>query len=425
MLAVEVVGLLGTTQEQLRHLRQLAVEALQRLAQRPVAPGAPAQPGVAAAGDAADAHVLVAAAGKQLASLTGDGVPERESRTEVLALLHLLTEYASAVQLPSVAAAVVRHCLRGFQSLLGTLQAVGLDAALWPAPAWQLLDALVVLLAAVCRRCEDAEAGRGLLALLLGDRETAAMLSNAASHVLLLPEQQGVGAASMAQRSRTAAMQRDLLQLFAALTALVGRQPPCVHQPHHSRESGRAASRVSMSSLEDAGTGRDASEQGPGRDLLLGERHVCAGVWHRAACCSQAGVACAMRRLAGLLCAPASVGLSAQRGLTRRRALQFFSFLVSPHSGLAQRILDHDPSGGTAAAQSAAGGSNAKGKGKQPATPAAASTPSSSAPASAAALRLRQYLLELLRAVFAAPGSPFAADKFVTGGPGRASMHWS
>lgn len=111
---------------------------------------------------------------------------------------------------------------------------------------------------------------------------------------------------------------------------------------------------------------------------------------------------------------PRHAGPNLRRGLTRRRALQFFSFLVSPHSGLAQRVLDHDPSAGSQnqpGTACAAGCSKSHG-GKQPtATPAPPSTP-----ASAANLRLRQSLLELLKAVFAAPGSPFVADKFVSGG---------
>lgn len=269
VLAAEVLGLLGTSQEQLRQLRQLALEALQRLSQRPVAPGA--QQGGGDGG--AQAHVLVEAAGSRLTSLTSDGVPEGEARTEVLALLQLLTDYTTAVQHPSVAAAVVRHCLRAFQALLGTLQAAGLDAAVWSPPAWQLLHPLVLVLAAVCRRCEDAEAGRGILSLLLADREAAAILSSAASHMLLQPEQPR-GRASLAERSRAAALQRDLLQLCAALAALVGRQPPATQQPSQLRESDRATSRLSMASSafdEPGAGGWDASHAGPGPDLLLGE----------------------------------------------------------------------------------------------------------------------------------------------------------
>lgn len=104
--------------------------------------------------------------------------------------------------------------------------------------------------------------------------------------------------------------------------------------------------------------------------------------------------------------------MSARKGLTRRHALQFFSFLVSPHSGLAQRILDHDPAPPGAPVGAAGRGGKPK---QQPAV--AAST--AAVPASAGNLRLRQSLLEVLKAVFAAPGSPFAADKFVSGVQGR------
>ena len=272
MLAVEVLGLLGTSQEQLRQLRQLAVEALQRLSQRP------ATAGQAASSDGASQHVLVAAAGARLASLAGGAMPEGEARAELLALLQLVTDYATAVQQASVAAAVVQHCLGGLQSLLGMLQASGLDATAWPTATWQLLHSLVLLLAAVCRRCEDAEAGRGLLALLLADQQVAGMLTSAASHVLLQPEAPG-GGGSLAQRSRNAALQRDLLQLFAALATLAGRQPAGVAQPH-GRESERAPSRLSVSSSAYEDLGREGGESGPGYDLLLGE----ARLWHALLC---------------------------------------------------------------------------------------------------------------------------------------------
>lgn len=282
VLSVEVLGLLGTSQEQLRQLRQLAVEALQRLSQRPAAGGQ------AAGGGGASQHVLVAAVGARLTSLTVGGMPEGEARAEVLALLQLLTDYAAAVRQPSVAAAVVQYCLAGLQSLLGMLQASGLDAAAWPTATWQLLHPLVLLLAAVCRRCEHAEAGRGLLSLLLADQQVSGMLTSAASHVLLQPEAPG-GGGSLAQRSRTAALQRDLLQLFAALATLVGRQPAMVTQPH-DQPSERAPSRLSLSSSAYEEGGRDGGEAGPGYDLLLGEAGrgmSCCCMWahNRLTCC--------------------------------------------------------------------------------------------------------------------------------------------
>lgn len=128
----------------------------------------------------------------------------------------------------------------------------------------------------------------------------------------------------------------------------------------------------------------------------------------------QLGCPCCPNALA-LLPVLQCAGPNLRRGLTRRRALQFFSFLVSPHSGLAQRVLDHDPSAGS---QSQPGAAAAAGRGKAHASkqqPAAAPAPPST-PASAANLRLRQSLLEFLKAAFAAPGSPFVADKFVSGG---------
>jgi hypothetical protein len=218
---------------------------------------------------------LVAAAGRRLDALVGDGRLDGEARSELLALLQLLTDYTAAVQQSSVAGAVVQHCLRGLQSLMGVLQASGLDPASWQPPAWQLLQSLVQLLAAVCRRCEagEAEAGRGMLSLLLADQQVAAMLAGAASHMLLVPDQMLLGS-SFVQRSRAAGLQRDLLQLFAALAALAGRQPPCVQQPHNARDSGRggAASRHSLASsggVDGQATSR-AAQPGPAQDLLLG-----------------------------------------------------------------------------------------------------------------------------------------------------------
>lgn len=323
-----------------------------------------------------------------------------------------------------MAEAVVRHCLTSLQSLMGVLQAAGVDAAGWAPPTWQLLHALVLLLAAACKKCEEAEAGRGLLALLLGDQQAAAMLAGAAGHVLLLPEPAAAGAgASLAQRRRAAALQRDLLQLFAALAALVGRQPPCVRQPHHPREADRAASRLSAASSA-LDSGRDA-HQDPGQDLLLGgwaaaARHCTRRAWlhaatRPAACCEMLAASnpTCMRR--ALSCPAGPAGLSARRGLTRRNALLFFGVLVSPHSGLAQRILDHEP---YPAAGAAPGAAAAPGKGAAgPQLPPSACGPGGGPGMPASSIvRLRQSLLELLKAAFAAPGSPFAADKFVSGG---------
>ncbi|KAL4458989.1 hypothetical protein ABPG75_013854 [Micractinium tetrahymenae] len=376
LLAAEVTGLLGkqlsAEQEQ---LKSLAVQALLWLSQRPVGAAQSSSSSSSSTASSTSAHVLIAAVGQRLNALANGGRPESEGRKELLAALQLLTDYVNAAAQPSVAAALVRHCLPGLQALLGVLQVSGLDAASWSTATWQLLHAVVLLAATACRKCEDAEAGRGLLSLLLADQHAAALLASAGSHMLLQPEQAHGG--TMAQRSRAAALQRDLLQLFAALAGLAGRQPPCVQGPHHPRDSeGRAASRISVASsgVDGAGTSRGAPP-GPGQDLLL--------------------------------------GLSAHRGLTRRHALQFFSFLVSPHSGLVQRILDHEPSSSSGGGR-VAEGARGRARPAQPPAPAGPSLCGPSTPACTAHMRLRQGLLELLRAVFSAPGSPFAADKFVS-----------
>lgn len=269
-------GSLSADQEQ---LKSLAVQALLRLSQQPVgAAGSGGSDSVSSSGGTA-AHALIAAVGQRVNFLAAASQPESEGRATLLAALQLLTEYANAAAHPSAAAQLVKHCLPGLQALTGVLQASGLDAACWSSHTWQLLHAVVLLAAAACRRCEDAEAGRGLLALLVGDQQVAALLASAGSHVLLQPEQ--ARGSTLAQRSRAAALQRDLLQLFAALAGLAGRQPPCVQGPHHPRESeGRAVSRVSMASsgLEGGSTSR-GGPPGPGQDLLLGEEYEPGSSW--------------------------------------------------------------------------------------------------------------------------------------------------
>lgn len=273
MLAAEVVCFLGkplsAEQEQ---LKGLAVQALLRLSQQPV--GAAQLGGSSSVSSDNTAHALITAVGQRVVALAGSCQPESEDSKTLLAALQLLTEYTDAAARPSVAVQLVRQCLPGLQALMGVLQASGLDAACWSTHTWQLLHAVVLLAAAACRRCEDAEAGRGLLALLLGDQQVAALLASAGSHMLLQPERAQGG--TLAQRSRAAALQRDLLQLFAALAALAGRQPPCVQGPHHFRDTeGRAASRVSLASSGlDGSSSSRCGPAGPGQDLLLGEAMV-------------------------------------------------------------------------------------------------------------------------------------------------------
>lgn len=109
-----------------------------------------------------------------------------------------------------------------------------------------------------------------------------------------------------------------------------------------------------------------------------------------------------------------------RRGLTRKHALQFFAFLVSPTTGLAQRLLDDPPASTPAAGAAAAAGT----PGAPPAVaagPAVLGRSFSALPPSASHLRLRQGLMELLKALFSAPGNPFVADKTVSGAGGRPS----
>jgi len=86
-------------------------------------------------------------------------------------------------------------------------------------------------------------------------------------------------------------------------------------------------------------------------------------------------------------------GRGQRRKLTRCHALNYFSFLVCPSSEFVRRVLDHvDPN---------------------PTTGSVDGNPVPPAPPTTAAVRLRPGLFDLLKTLFAAPGSPFIADKIV------------
>lgn len=86
-------------------------------------------------------------------------------------------------------------------------------------------------------------------------------------------------------------------------------------------------------------------------------------------------------------------GRGQRRKLTRCHALNYFSFLVCPSSEFVRRVLDH--------------------AGPNPTTGSIDGIPAPPAPPTTAAVRLRPALFELLKTLFAAPGSPFIADKIV------------
>jgi hypothetical protein len=86
-------------------------------------------------------------------------------------------------------------------------------------------------------------------------------------------------------------------------------------------------------------------------------------------------------------------GRGQRRKLTRSHALNYFAFLVCPSSEFIRRVLDH--------------------AGPNPAAGSVDGAPAPSAPPTTAAVRLRPALFDLLKTLFAAPGSPFIADKIV------------
>eukprot|EP00887_Chlorella_sp_A99_P006671 scaffold3.g6671.t1 len=351
VLAQELLSLVGKPlsmrQEQ---LKQLALQTLQRLSQRPgVEPGA--------------CHPLAAAIGARLQQSLGGGGdgPGEEATAQACQLMQLLQDYVAGVEAASVAVAIMQHCLPGLQALLGALlAAAGLDPAAWPATCWQLFHGAVALLGPICQIAEDPDAGRAIVGLLLADRQAAELLAQAAEHLLLAPE--SARQQTRAYRSSMPSLQRDLLHLLTALASLVGRLPalPKAERPPQEQrlDAGRTASRLSLLSASSGGdelaSSTDNPLQGPANDLLLGP--------------------------------------SMRHGLTRKHALQFFGFLVSPNLGLAQRLLDGDVPPSAAAAATGTG------------------APPPRAPRGAH-IRLRQGLLELLKALFATPGSPFVADK--------------
>ncbi|KAL4536328.1 hypothetical protein Ndes2526A_g05859 [Nannochloris sp. 'desiccata'] len=86
-------------------------------------------------------------------------------------------------------------------------------------------------------------------------------------------------------------------------------------------------------------------------------------------------------------------GRGQRRKLTRCHALNYFSFLICPSSEFVRRVLDH--------------------AGPNPTAGSVDGVPAPPAPPTAAAVRLRPALFDLLKTLFAAPGSPFIADKIV------------
>ena len=98
----------------------------------------------------------------------------------------------------------------------------------------------------------------------------------------------------------------------------------------------------------------------------------------------------------------AAPGPKGGKRLSRAQAFEILWPILSPQSGLARRILDHEPS-------------------RKGSSGRAATTPSG--PASGDSVRLRHAVLQLLKVAFSAPGNPFVADKATTGEADEQMVH--
>jgi hypothetical protein len=262
VLALEVLSMLGQSLSSQEQLLQLCLRALQQLSQ-PAAPDTDVP-----------RHVLLALAASKLSQLVPQlgGQALGPAHVEAMSLLQIMAEYVAAAPSNAVAVAATRHCLSAVQLLLGVLLAAGPDLSDWTLGSWRLLHRLAALLAALCGRCHDAQSGRGLLRTLLADQPTAAMLTAAASLVLLHPEV--VCTAAFPYRAGSALLQREVLHLLVKLAALVGRQPAAAQAQalQVSAELARTPSR--MSSISSLVGGDESQPPSPGAapagDLLIG-----------------------------------------------------------------------------------------------------------------------------------------------------------
>ncbi len=223
-------------------------------------------------------HVFIAIASSRLLYLLS-GSSSTAHHGEASAILRLVADYLEAAQSPSVVAPASRHLTPALQAVLGVVQSGGSNAAEWRAMHWQLFHAALRTLAPLYTMCSEGGAGRALLSLLLGDRQTAAMVTGAAEYVLLhpLPESR------FCYGGQLVPLQRDMLQSLAALIGMIGRLPALPSpSPTHVRDApGDGASRamgllrISSTASGPSATARSGGEEGsgdPGHDVLLGKR---------------------------------------------------------------------------------------------------------------------------------------------------------
>ena len=316
-------------------------------------------------------HVFLAAAGTKLNQLLAGGSQTPSlSRTHAAHLLHAAAEYVSLVEAPSASVAAAHHCLTPTALALAVLRACGSDPKRWDSPAWELLHGLLCMLSPVLSHCTDADSGAAFIATILGNSKAASMLVHVVDVVLLQSIEEpplsgntggGGGGGGGAPKYAAPALQRDVLSFFTALAGLLARQPPL-------GSKARMTTRIPIGES----VGID-----PGNDVLVILEPDVLSRGHQ------------------------------RRKLTRRHALNFFSFLVLPSSEFVRRVLDHAGTIATAGTAITGGGITAGGaantSGQQPLPP----------PPTASLVRLRPAVFELLKTLFSAPGSPFIADKSI------------
>lgn len=223
-------------------------------------------------------HVFIAIASSRLLYLLSGSGSSTTHHGEASAILRLVADYLEAAQSPSVVAPASRHFTPALQAVLGVVQSGGSNAAEWRAMHWQLFHAALRTLAPLYTMCSGGDAGRALLALLLGDRQTAAMVTGAAEYVLLHPPPER----RFCYGGQLVPLQRDMLQCLAALIGMIGRLPalPSPSPTHAQDPPGDGASRaisllrISSTASGPSATARSGGEEGsgdPGHDVLLGK----------------------------------------------------------------------------------------------------------------------------------------------------------
>lgn len=416
-----------------------------------------------------ESHVFITMAGCRLSELleqpwnkssnaTAGGKITPAIITEATDVLTLLAEYQQQVKCTGASAALIQHCMTGLQAAFGVIQAGGTEPLEWPLHSWKLLHAWVLVLGPACNSVGRVDktggsggggassqgggegwagTGRSLLSLILGDHSTAAILLATAELALLQPPPCSY-TNKFSYSEHLPALQHDILVFFVGLAGMISRQP-AVHSFCDSMPSSSYADLYNTSSRSPL-TG-DIANQMAG--LRLNSSSTFTG-FHASGTStangggpagvtsppstgkhSNSGIHSTQQQQQQQSRDPAQdVLLPSQRPgrrpLTRRHALHFFSFLVTPSSGFAAKILEAEATTtnttGASNRSSAAttpkphsqqhnqhhysnGAGGFKGDGRSPRC------------LPGEAIRLRGTVLDFLKETLGATGSPYTADK--------------